>query len=172
MFGFGKKKKGISEQPVPAEILQNIKNCAGDADRLVGITVAQSTPADIMEAINRYVADWQRGKRPPAGVTDPDDSQYTLGALWGEQLVAQFGWQWVNVTFHEHGDSQAFGVATPDRSLVVYPFHFLLGCLRDPGVPVTISLSFNMLAAGSIPALPAKGYENLMDGVHHIIPPA
>lgn len=171
MFGFGKKKKGISEHPVKAEILQHIRNCVASADCLIGIDPRNSDARTVMAAINTYVTKWQKGERPPKNVADLEDSQYTLGAVWGEQLAATFGWEWASVTFHEHGDSGAVGVFSPDRSLAVYPFHFLLGCLQDPRVPVTILLSFNMLAEGKIPRMPAQGYQNLMDGVHHLIPP-
>jgi hypothetical protein len=168
MFGFGKKKKGFSEQPVKAETMRLIKKCAADVERLIGIDSRNADARTVVEAINTYASKWQKGERP----TDLEDSQYTLGALWGEQLVATFGWEWTSVTFHEHGDSEAIGVVSPNRSLAVYPFHFLLGCLQDSGVPVTILLAFNMVAEGKIPQMPAHGYQNLMDGVHHIVPPA
>jgi len=169
MFGFGKKKT-ISELPVPPDMLEKIKLCAADATRLIGPAAASRDPRVIMAAINEYACNWQKGVQPPD--TDLEDSRYTLGSLWGEVMVVCFKWEWASVTFHEHGDSVAVGVFPPNRSLAVYPFHFLLGCLRDPGVPVTILLAFNMLTAKKIPPQAAQSYENLMDGVRHIVPPA
>lgn len=39
------------------------------------------------------------------------------------------------------------------------------------GVYPTIELAFNMLSAGTIPTFDDRAYENMMDGVHHVIPP-
>jgi len=64
----------------------------------------------------------------------------------------------------------AFGVLSTDRSLAIYPLEFMLGCLRDPDVDVTVMLSFNMLQAGSIPKMKEKTYTNVMEGVHRIVP--
>jgi hypothetical protein len=90
--------------------------------------------------------------------------------LWGEQLVREFGWEWSAVTFHDHNDSKAIGVFTRDRSLAIYPWHFIVGCLEN-NATVTILLAFNMLVAGTIPPQEPNGYLNLMDHVIHIIPP-
>ena len=75
-----------------------------------------------------FVYAWQKGKRPPKKKLDPDDAPYMMGSLWGEQLVKRFGWGWRMITFHDHGDSVAPGVCAPDRLLLVYPIHFLMGC--------------------------------------------
>lgn len=40
----------------------------------------------------------------------------------------------------------------------------------DPRADCTAMLAFNMLKAGKISGLPAQGYENLMQGVHRIVP--
>ena len=79
-------------------------------------------------------------------------------------------WQWASVTFHDFEGSQAAGVFSPDRALAIYPFHFVYGCMEN-GAPVTILLSYNMLVDGTrIPALPKRGYENVMDNVRHVVP--
>ena len=74
------------------------------------------------------------------------------------------------VTFHEHGDSTAPAVLSPDRSLAVYPIHFIMGCLQDSTVDTTILLAFNMLYADTVGDTTPGSYFNLMDGVHRIIP--
>jgi hypothetical protein len=53
---------------------------------------------------------------------------------------------------------------------VIYPLDFMLGCMQDPGVDVTVALSFNMLLAGSVPAMKRRSYTNVMEGVHQIVP--
>ncbi len=101
---------------------------------------------------------------------DDDEPAYTFGSLWGTQLVRQLGWEWGWVTFHDHGDTRAIGVFSPDRALAIYPFHFVHGCLRR-NTPVTILLAFDILVDGKrVPRLPPGGYENVMDNVHHAEP--
>jgi hypothetical protein len=170
LFDRSKRKSSapITEDAVDAELLDNIQACAGDALQMLGLDPATTSAAKIVEAVDEFVHNWQKGKRPPV---DPDDDlSLTLGSLWGEQLVKTLGWQWTGVTFHEHGDTNAVGVVSPDRSLAIYPFHFVYGCMEN-NATVTIMLSYNMLMDRSrIPALPAGGFENVMDNVHHIIP--
>ena len=127
-------------------------------------------PAKIVAAVDAFVFDWQCGDHPPASVLDAEDAPFRIGAVWGEQLVRAFGWEWAMVTFHEHGDSTAPGVLSPDRALAVYPIHFIMGCLQDSTVDTTILLAFNMLKAGTIDDTEPGSYFNLMNGVHRIIP--
>jgi hypothetical protein len=61
-------------------------------------------------------------------------------------------------------------VFSSDRSLGIYPWYFILGCIEN-GAPATILLAWNMLKEGAIPEIESNSYTNLMDGVHHIIPP-
>jgi hypothetical protein len=72
--------------------------------------------------------------------------------------------------FHDRGDAEAVGVFSRDRSLAIYPFHFVFSCLEERA-PVTILLAFQILSEGTrVPKLPAGGYENVMDNVHHSPP--
>ncbi|MFX1398075.1 MAG: hypothetical protein ACFFAS_13645 [Promethearchaeota archaeon] len=93
-----------------------------------------------------------------------------LGCLWGEQLVRELNWEWAEVIQHDHEDLKIVGVFSEDRSLAIYPFHFVHGCIENKAT-VTIALAYNMLKEGSsIPKLPSKGYENVMDHINYIIP--
>lgn len=158
----------ITENAIPDEMRGNIKGCAGDAATMLNLDLSRSSPAEIVEAVDSFMHAWQRGNRPE--LSEDDDLSLTMGSLWGEQLVNGLGWEWAGVTFHDHDDSKAVGVFSPDRALAIYPFHFIYGCMEN-GAPVTIMLSYNMLQDGSrIPALPPGGYENVMDNVHHIVP--
>ena len=164
--------ENVSEGPLDKSTASLIQACAKDGIALLGLSKKAGEPAAVVEAIDAFVYAWQKGKRPPKKKLDPDDAPYMMGSLWGEQLVKRFGWEWRMITFHDHGDSVAPGVCAPDRSLVVYPIHFLMGCFQDPDVDATVALSFNMLDAGGITGVPSKGYANLMDGVHRIVPRA
>jgi hypothetical protein len=144
-----------------------VAKVAQDAASFLKIDPKRLSPQQIVEKIDDFVHRLQKGK-----VTAPKDEDVNIlfGCLWGQQLVADFQWEWANVVFHDHNDSKAMGVFSPDRSLAIYPFHFIQGCIEN-GAPVTILLSFNMLIDKTrIPKLPARGYQNVMDAVHHIVP--
>jgi hypothetical protein len=161
----------ITEQDIPNEIMGPIKNCANDALKVLGADLAKADPPTVVEAIDDFAYRWQRGETPPNDVVeDSEAARLIMGSLWGEQLIKQFAWQWARVTFHDHCDSVAIGVFSPDRSLAIYPHDFMRACLNDKNVDVTVMLAFNMLQAGTIPKMESKSYTNVMDGVHRIVP--
>jgi hypothetical protein len=157
----------ITEQAVEPHILSNMSGAAQQGAALVGVSVEDS-PLKIVTAINAFVSN--PPKTSPGRVDNWGDRALPIGTLWGEQMVREFGWEWSAVTFHDHNDSKAVGVFSPDRSLAIYPWHFVFGCLENKAT-VTILLAFNMLAAGKIPPQDPAGYLNVMDSVHHIVPP-
>lgn len=157
--------KRVTEEKIPASMLANIEGAASEGAELVGVAT-DATPLEVVTAINEFV------RKPPKkrGVDNWTDRALPVGSLWGCQLAREFAWEWASATLHEHDDLKVTGVFNKDRSLAVYPWHFIFGCLENHA-PVTILLSFNMLAAGKIPVQKAKAYVNLMEGVHHIVPP-
>lgn len=161
--------KTHSERPFPASTAEALREEVALGMGLLGLS-PDAEPATAVAAVDAFVFDWQCGKRPPAHVLDAEDAPFRLGAVWGEQLVRALGWEWAIVRFHEHGDSTAPAVLSPDRGLAIYPIHFIMGCLQDPSVDTTILLAFNMLTTGSIGDTDPGSYFNLMDGVHRIIP--
>src|SRR3982750_4201850 len=97
----------ISEEPIAPKMLVSIQGCAQDAMKLLGLNASTPDPKAIVTAIDAFVYDWQKGKRPAPDVLDPQDAPFVIGSLWGEQLLARFNWQWAGVTFHDHGNSKA-----------------------------------------------------------------
>jgi hypothetical protein len=156
----------VTEEYIKPDMLENIEGSAGEGAEMVGVAI-DATPLEIITAVNQYVSKPPRKRR----VDNWEERALPLGSLWGCQLVRQFGWEWSSVIFHDQGDSKAIGVFAKDRSLAVYPWPFVFGCLENKA-PVTILLSFYMLAAGQVPAQEARAYVNLMEGVQHIVPPA
>ncbi len=73
-----------------------------------------------------------------------------IGTLWGEICVSELGGEWVKVRFED--DSGAIGVFSKDRSVGIYPWYFVLGCVEN-GAPVTIELAWNMLRARARPRI-------------------
>jgi hypothetical protein len=160
--------KSHSESQLPDEMSQQIRNSAMEAASVLGLDERADAPA-VVAAVDQFVYDWQCGKRPPIS-WDAEDVPYFMGSLWGEQLVRQFGWEWKTITFHEHEDSMAPGVVSPDRSLAIYPIHFIIGCINDSSVDATILLSFNMLKENKVSDRTENAYANLMDQVFRIVP--
>jgi hypothetical protein len=157
----------ITEFPLSEEDADSVAVVVDGAADFLKIDLSQASPKEIIATLDQYVHDLQQGRvEGPEG----EDSEIFFGCLWGAQLVRQLGWEWANVTFHDYNDAHAIGVFSPDRSLAIYPFHFIFGCLENKA-PVTILLSFNLLEDGTrIPELPARSYTNVMDHVHHIVP--
>lgn len=159
----------ISEEPVPGDTAKLLQGAGRDALRVLKLDQS-AEPHLVVDVIDAFVDAWQEEMRPPKDELDPDDAPYAMGSLWGEQLVRQFKWDWAMVTFHDHGNSKAPGVLSPDRALAIYPIHFLLGCFRDRRVDCTVALSFNLLVSGEVNQMPPRGYFNLMEGVRRIVP--
>ena len=159
----------MSDEPLSDAAMASIRGCADDALQVLGPQYASADPTQVAEAVDKFAHRWQKGKRPSTElVEDTEQARLIFGSLWGEQLVKQFGWAWRQVNFSD--GSVAFGVVSPDRSLVIYPLDFMLGCMQDPGVDVAVALSFNMLVAGSLPKMKRRSYTNVMEGVHRIVP--
>lgn len=157
-----------SESPVPKSVAGNLSGAAEEGAELVGVTV-DAEPHDIVAAIDRFLS-----KPTKAGwfkkVDNWTDRALPLGSLWGSAMSREFGWQWANLIQHDHNDFKVIALVNGDRSLAIFPFHYCFGCLENNVTP-TVLLAFNMLKAGTIPKQSAKSYTNLMDGVHHIVPP-
>jgi len=158
-----------SERPASDAILSNLRGCAADGRRLLAPSPL-ATPAEQVAAADGFVDRWQHGDRPSADAVAAADVPFLLGSLWGEAVVAALGWAWVQVVFNRHPDTVATAVVSPDRSLALFPIHFILGCLDDPDVDCTMALSFDLLAGGQLDGFTPGGYANVMDVVHRAIP--
>lgn len=157
----------ISERKLEPSIRDLINGSASTAMRLLHLDSLASEER-IVFAIDECIYQMQKASGPSIG--EDELPNYLFGSLWGKQLEAKLEWEWAEIFFHEYEDARVVGIFSPDRSLAIYPFHFIEGCL-DEGSPVTILLAFNMLVDGSeIPKLTEGGYENVMDNVHHIVP--
>ena len=132
------------------------------------LTIA-TRPAETVSTIDRYVSWWQKKGRPPkVGIADKGEAELLLGSLWGDVLAAVFKWEWCVVIHHDLNDVAAIAIASPDRSLVIYPMVFVRRCLANANVDCTIALTFNMMAAKKIHKLNSHGYVNLMECVRRV----
>jgi hypothetical protein len=159
----------ITESPPDNERMKLLDLVAREAAEYLDVSFDTDSPETIVRAVNDCVREIQKGRGPEF----PEDAEVDLllGCLWGSQFVEELNWEWVNVVFHDHGDSKAVGIVSPNRELAIYPFHFVYGCIENHAT-VTILLAYNMIKDGNrLPAVPPRSYENLMDHVHHIVPP-
>jgi hypothetical protein len=78
------------------------------------------------------------------------DFRMGLGALWGEQLRAKTGWEWVHITYPTGYAS--FGLVPKDRACACFPLNDipeqLDRKLRDENTSI---LLFNMVVAKKFP---------------------
>lgn len=155
----------ISEKPVSPDTRLSIKKCAKSASKVLGIEPRSSTPSIIASTVDEFVVAWQKGNRPADSVLTLDDAPLIIGSLWGEAIVSRFKWDWAMLTFHDHNNFLAPAVVAPDRSLAIYPLHYLQGCFTDATVEVTILQAYNLLKAGSAGDAKPGEYFDLMDGV-------
>ena len=160
-----------SERPVTDAILTNVRGCAAEARRVVGLTDA-SAPAERVAAADAFVYRWHRGDRRPADGVAPADVPFLFGSLWGEAVVDALGWTWAQVVFNRHPDTVATAVVSPDRSLAVFPIHYIAGLGDDPEADCTIALSFDELAAGRVDGFTPGGFADVMDHVYRTAPRA
>jgi hypothetical protein len=160
----------ISEFSVEPHILEGIEGSAVEGADLVGVAV-DDPPAEIVAAINAYLSRPREGREKSSDPPDNwTDVALPVGSLWGQQMVRKFGWEWAGAVFPDREDFRAIGVFNGDRSLAIYPWHFVLGCVENDAT-VTILLAFNMLLAGTIPPQGQGERWNVMEHVHHIVPP-
>src|SRR6185312_2908912 len=118
-----------TETPLAKDTLYGITGANRQGASLIGASL-DDDPKAVVTVIDAFVYAWQGGNRPPKKIVDPEDAPFALGSLWGQQIVRSFGWEWGMITFDQHNNTKAPGVLSPDRSLAIYPIHFLMGCLR------------------------------------------
>jgi len=156
----------ITDQILKADILDLIHGSAIDAQSIFSVG-DNATPPEIVKMIDDVVHNIQRGLAPE--LPPDEDAGYLLGSLWGQQLVRAFDWEWAAISI-DQTQPTTVGIVSRDRSLVIYPFDFVTQCILQK-CPVTIALAFDMLSVNDeIPEFPPGSYENLMEGVHHVVP--
>ena len=125
-------------------MLSTIHACAREGMMFLGLP-DDTTPAAAIGAIDQFVRRWEQGQTGLPTSVDAEDIPYSLGCMWGQQLVKQFDWEWAMVTYHEQEGARAPGVVSPDRSLMLCPIHFLAGCLEGATPGADIAGSYRRL---------------------------
>ena len=162
----------LAQRPLTGEESIEFADYAARAWKILKLIGSQTEPVEAVGAVNEWVDAYQAKQRGFLARFRKDDPQLVdyalgLGAVWGDQICREFGWNWVCVGA---GVKERYGVASPARSLAIYPTYFLKECLLDPRKDCTALLAFNMLAAQTVPAFEAGALEDLMAGVARVIP--
>ncbi len=133
---------------------------------------AHASAADVVAAVDEYVDRWPR--RDAAAVrADLAESEeiihlaWAVGALWGDAIIQQFGWEWAVLI---ESSDERYGVVSKDRALIVHPVDFVRACLHDADRDFTAMLMFNMLIADRLNSWKPKGLSDLSEVVTRIVP--
>jgi hypothetical protein len=120
-----------------------------------------------MEKVNESIVDliFER----PTPLSESENVELLLGALWGAQMSRQFQWYWADVVIDDEFNEVA--MISPNREMIIFPFSFTAACIEKQCI-CTILLAFNMLLAkDGMGEISPGTYENIMLNIHHIVPP-
>jgi hypothetical protein len=160
----------ISERPLNAAELSQFERYRRLGLELLDAS-ASTTPKLLVEAIDEFVDKWQNERRGLTRMfrsrTDAVEPARGLGVVWGDQIVRHFEWSWIRAI---RDGEELFGVAAPNRSLVIYAPQFIHDCLHNPRIDCTAMLAFNMQEAGNFTGCQAREYVDVMNGVYRIVP--
>ncbi len=156
----------LKERPLSKAEEENFKRQADYGRSLLGEEVtSDAEPAELVQRVDSYVDSWQDAEIDTEELDEMDVAK-GLGALWGQQLAKAFDWTWVCL----EGAGNLYAVVSKDRALVINPVYFIKSCLEMPELDCTIMLAFNMLQEAGFDEIDEKSYENVMEGVHRVIP--
>jgi hypothetical protein len=160
-----------SERKTTPEEEAEFKRYAAAGLKMLGLQ-GNTEPVELVAAVDSFVDAQQR--KPKGFVSkflnqkqNNTESALALGIVWGNQVVREFGWEWICVTSDGH---EYYVVAPADRSLAIYATYFIKECLDFPTADCTAMLSFNMMLAKSFPPQPAGSYTSVMPAVRRLIP--
>lgn len=132
----------ISARPADLQLMREVEDQSFLGLEMLGGLQASDAPGRIVDAIDRYVVDLQAKNSVP---WDAWYKYYTpLGALWGEEIGRTYDWEWERVWLDENEGQFVYAIVSPDRSMVIYPFRYLIACLED-GKPIAVSRVYQAL---------------------------
>ena len=155
----------ITESTPDEERMSLIRAVANDAAKLLRLDCDADTPQSIVSKVNDAIVDLVFGRTTP--VSDDENPDLLLGALWGSQMARQFKWYWANVTVDDTFDEVA--MISPNQEMIIFPLSFTSAILQKQCI-CTVLLAFNMLLEDDrTGTMPQGTYENIMLNIHHIV---
>lgn len=163
---FGEDLEVLKERPLSKAEAESFKRQTEMGAELLDLGKKSTvTPQEIVQRIDSFVDAWQDAEIDTEEL-DVMDVSKGLGALWAQQLIKEFKWNWVCL----EGAGNLYAVVSQDRGLIINPVYFVKSCLDMPELDCTIMLAFNMLQEGQFEEIPENSFENVMEGVHRVIP--
>lgn len=157
----------VNESPPDQERLRLINAVAGDGAALLDIDLRSDSPESIMAKVNEAIVDLVFER--PTPVSEDENPDLLLGALWGAQMARKFQWYWADVVIDDKFKEVA--MISPNQEMIIFPFSFTNACIQKQCI-CTILLAFNMLLENDRIGEIAPGtYENIMLNIQHIVPP-
>ena len=144
-----------------------IRGVTADAAELLDINLSKDPPVEIMGKVNEAIVAIVFNK--PTPVSQDENPDLILGCLWGEQMKRQFNWYWADVLLDD--SIKEIAMISPNQEMIIFPFSFVGACLNKQCIS-TVLLAFNLLLENDrIGEIEPGAYENIMLGIHHLIPP-
>ena len=157
----------VIEATPDQERLRLLNSVANDGAKYLGCDSEHDSPKDIMAKVNEAIVALVLGNETP--VSEDENPDLLLGCLWGVQMIRQFNWYWADVKIDDKYDEVA--IISPNKEMIIFPLAFASACINKQCI-CTVLLSFNMLLEGNqFNSLKPGSYENIMLGIHHIVPP-
>jgi hypothetical protein len=156
----------ISGRPLSSDEQAKFKSTIKVAFSHLENANVESSPDVIVAAIDDHLRKWkndQKGfmnklfKRAPK--ESAGDLANSLGILWGTQLVERFHWEWMEL---DDASKKTTGVASPDRSLVVYPQAHIRRYLAGEDGESAILASFRSISSERLPVSSPGAYKDIM----------
>ena len=158
--------KIVESQP-DKERMTLINAVANDAAILLDVDCTSDSPQSIVSKVNDAMVDLVFEKDTP--VSQDENPDLLLGALWGAQMARQFNWYWADVVVDDQFNEVA--MISPNQEMIIFPLSFTSAIINKQCI-CTVLLAFNMLLEDDrIGTIPPGTYENILLNIHHIVPP-
>ncbi len=144
-----------SDRPLSVEERAAIVQALQTAMQWCGVGRTPATPAQLHELVNQAVEGY-RNQSEAERTSRLENTSRGLGAMWGQILCDQFGWNWVMVQVDNR--DECFAVVNAGRSHVIYPFKTLTGVLANKVREQPIPKIFDALTTNKLPKSLPRGY--------------
>ena len=145
----------VEHRTLNADAVAEVSAYAGEAKKLLGLWLTRK-PRRIVTVLNRWIDQFRK-----AGASYDEErlggAAIRFGCLWGDAVVREYGWQWLEAR-HDGDEDSYFVIVPPNRGYVIYPVVRAFHWLTDEEQPNTLLL-FDTLA--SLPPAPDNEYVDL-----------
>lgn len=140
----------VEYRQLDSNALAEISGFAGDAKKLLRLWMTRN-PRRIVTAIDRWIVEF-RASGESYEENRLGGAAIRFGCLWGDAVVKEYGWQWIEACHDGDFDDTYFVVVSPNRGYVIYPvvraYHWLTDRDREP---------FALFLFDTLPSMPEAG---------------